>query len=350
MATLVTVTRTNTTSKVPIATKKVRARSKKTTTPKAITTTKRPKKTTKKRLTTTTTKTKTTLHTTTVPNPTVPNPTVPNPTVPNPTPTDLTTTFPTPVSVTTFPTPITIPAHGSFDGKMFEHDRYPRVCREQVELLEPAAMFILEDGATLSNVIIGPNQAEGVHCMGNCILNNVWWIDVCEGRFMPNAVLYLPSASICGQFPQLIPGASIDAATFKQSGGISYINGGGAQHASDKVFQHNGFGTLKIKNFFANDFGKLYRSCGNCVKNGPDRHIVMDNIYALNGTVDFVGINQNYKDTAVITNCKIPKKLTICDLFEGTNKNSAEAKLINRCPQSGDNLHCITKNIINDYP
>lgn len=76
----------------------------------------------------------------------------------------------------------------------------------------------------------------------------------------------------------------------------------------------------------------------------------MDNIYALNGTVDFVGINQNYKDTAVITNCKIPKKLTICDLFEGTNKNSAEAKLINRCPQSGDNLHCITKNIINDYP
>lgn len=197
MATLVTVTRTNTTSKVPIATKKVRARSKKTTTPKAITTTKRPKKTTKKRLTTTTTKTKTTLHTTTVPNPTVPNPTVPNPTVPNPTPTDLTTTFPTPVSVTTFPTPITIPAHGSFDGKMFEYDRYPRVCREQVELLEPAAMFILEDGATLSNVIIGPNQAEGVHCMGNCILNNVWWIDVCEGRFMPNAVLYLPSASIC---------------------------------------------------------------------------------------------------------------------------------------------------------
>jgi len=27
-------------------------------------------------------------------------------------------------------------------------------------------MFILEDGATLSNVIIGPDQAEGVHCRG----------------------------------------------------------------------------------------------------------------------------------------------------------------------------------------
>jgi hypothetical protein len=27
-------------------------------------------------------------------------------------------------------------------------------------------MFILEDGATLSNVIIGATQAEGVHCKG----------------------------------------------------------------------------------------------------------------------------------------------------------------------------------------
>lgn len=27
-------------------------------------------------------------------------------------------------------------------------------------------MFVLEDGATLSNVILGPGQAEGVHCLG----------------------------------------------------------------------------------------------------------------------------------------------------------------------------------------
>lgn len=41
-----------------------------------------------------------------------------------------------------------------------------RVCAEQDETGEAEAMFILEDGATLSNVIIGPNQAEGVHCRG----------------------------------------------------------------------------------------------------------------------------------------------------------------------------------------
>jgi hypothetical protein len=30
------------------------------------------------------------------------------------------------------------------------------------------------------------------------------------------------------------------------------------------VFQHNGGGTLTVRNFQVSDFGKLYRSCGNC--------------------------------------------------------------------------------------
>jgi len=54
------------------------------------------------------------------------------------------------------------------------------VCQGQAETGEKDAMFILENGATLSNVIIGPGQAEGVHCKGTCTLNNVWWADVCE--------------------------------------------------------------------------------------------------------------------------------------------------------------------------
>ena len=55
-----------------------------------------------------------------------------------------------------------------------------KVCKEQKETGEADTIFILEDGATLSNVIIGPNQAEGVHCKGTCTINNVWWEDVCE--------------------------------------------------------------------------------------------------------------------------------------------------------------------------
>lgn len=103
-------------------------------------------------------------------------------------------------------------------------------------------MFILENGATLSNVIIGKSQAEGVHCKGTCTLNNVWWADVCE-----------------------------DAATFKQGSGTSYVRGGGAFKASDKIFQFNGRGTIVIDNFYANDYGKLVRSCGNCKDNGGPR-------------------------------------------------------------------------------
>jgi hypothetical protein len=55
-------------------------------------------------------------------------------------------------------------------------------CAGQSEKGEDAAVFILQSGATLSNVIIGKDQAEGVHCRGPCTLKNVWWEDVCEGK------------------------------------------------------------------------------------------------------------------------------------------------------------------------
>jgi hypothetical protein len=45
------------------------------------------------------------------------------------------------------------------------------------------AVFILENGATLANVIIGARQLEGVHCKGACTLINVWFRDVCEGKW-----------------------------------------------------------------------------------------------------------------------------------------------------------------------
>jgi pectate lyase len=41
--------------------------------------------------------------------------------------------------------------------------------------------------------------------------------------------------------------------------------------------QHNGAGTVKISNFFASDFGKLYRACGNCSKS-YERHVTVDNV------------------------------------------------------------------------
>lgn len=63
------------------------------------------------------------------------------------------------------------------------------MCAEQTETGESDTIFILEAGATLSNVFIGPAQAEGIHCRGTCTLNNVWWEDVCEGASPPPSPL-----------------------------------------------------------------------------------------------------------------------------------------------------------------
>ena len=77
--------------------------------------------------------------------------------------------------------------------------------------------------------------------MGACTLTNVWWSAVCE-----------------------------DALTLKGNGN-AVITGGGATGAEDKVIQHNGVGTVTIDGFTVVDFGKLYRSCGNCTLIQPSK-------------------------------------------------------------------------------
>jgi len=173
-------------------------------------------------------------------------------------------------------------------------------------------LFDLEDGATLSNVIIGTPAADGVHCLGSCTLHNVWWEDVGE-----------------------------DAATFKgtKADQIMTINGGGARKASDKVFQHNGPGTMIIKNFEVDDFGKLYRSCGNC-KTQYARHVVLEGITAHAPGKTLAGINTNLGDTAKFSHITIigdkSHKIDICEQFHGVT--SGEPKLVGKGP---DPSHCV---------
>ena len=49
----------------------------------------------------------------------------------------------------------------------------------------------------------------------------------------------------------------IDAITFKQASGTSYVIGGGARNADDKIMQFNGRGTVVVRYFFASNFGKV---------------------------------------------------------------------------------------------
>jgi len=171
------------------------------------------------------------------------------------------------------------------------------------------ALFELADGAVLKNVILGAPAADGIHCLGSCTLQNVWWEDVGE-----------------------------DAATFKgTSASARYtIDGGGARYADDKVFQHNGAGTVTIKNFQVEDFGKLYRSCGNC-DTQYERHVIVSNVRATDGGQSLVGINANYGDTAELSGITVVGgELDVCERFQGNESGDEPTKL----GSGADGTHC----------
>ena len=83
------------------------------------------------------------------------------------------------------------------------------------------------------------------------------------------------------------------------------------------MIQHNGAGTVTIDGFQVADFGKLYRSCGNC-KQSAERHVVVKNVKASSGKL-LVGINPNFGDSATIdaATCATGVK-EICEEFQGT--------------------------------
>jgi hypothetical protein len=186
----------------------------------------------------------------------------------------------------------TIAAGESFDCGYVAYDLGVS-CDGQEEGQDP--VFYLEEGASLSNCIIGPNQSDGVHCYGSCTLTNVWWPAVCE-----------------------------DAFTIKEqdSSATTYIKGGGAFGADDKVLQHNGAGTLSVSDFTVETFGKLYRSCGNC-DSMYERHVIMDSISASDGS-ELAGINSNYGDSATFTNIVASDVDDICVTYTGTDDNDEE--------------------------
>lgn len=159
-------------------------------------------------------------------------------------------------------------------------------------------LFVLADGAVLENVIIGAPGADGIHCKGSCQLHNVWWEDVGEDAATMEA--------------------SADSASDRM-----VIQCGGARHADDKVFQHNGAGSFEIRDFWVEDFGKLYRACGNC-STSFERHVVVSNVTATDGDI-LVGINVNFGDTATFSNVDADD-ITLCQRFNGVPKGSEPSK------------------------
>lgn len=107
--------------------------------------------------------------------------------------------------------------------------------------------------------------------------------------------------------------------------------------ASDKIFQFNGRGTVHIKNFFAEDYGKVIRSCGDCTANGGPRNIIVEGVTAIDGGV-LCGINTNYGDTCkIINSCQSNNKS--CDRYQGVIKGNGSSKKLGSGP---DGTYCTT--------
>ncbi|KAK7440342.1 hypothetical protein CaCOL14_007997 [Colletotrichum acutatum] len=183
--------------------------------------------------------------------------------------------------------PIYVKSGEAFDGGWAKYDRNPTSCREQVEGGEKDTAFVLQKGATLRNVIIGKTAGEGVYCLGGgCNIEFVWFEDVCE-----------------------------DAISIKndKAGDVTWIVGGGAYHAADKIIQHNGCGRVNIINFYANDYGKVYRSCGTCEKCA--REVYIEGVTARNGG-EVAGITKANGDKATLVNVCTDAK-TPCQNYSG---------------------------------
>jgi hypothetical protein len=159
-------------------------------------------------------------------------------------------------------------------------------------------MFVVANGGTIQNLFIDAPAGDGIHCEGSCVIRNVWWNDVGE-----------------------------DAATFKSSSSSAtyLVDGGGAKSGSDKVFQHNGAGTVTIRNFQVHGSGKLYRACGNC-STSYQRHVVMDGVTARSTKV-LAGINTNWGDTARFSRITVYGSTVICEKYQGVPKGSEPKKI-----------------------
>jgi len=198
---------------------------------------------------------------------------------------------------------IVVPAGTTYDGG---GKRFQLSGGSQSEGQPP--VFELQEGASLRNAVIGDLAADGVHCLGNCSVYNVWWEDVGE-----------------------------DAATaLGASGTTMRVDCGGSFLGTDKTFQHNGQGTLYISHFVADNWkskgGKFYRSCGDCTGNKGPRTVIIENSRIHNHQT-IVGVNSSYTngtpaDSATLRNLILLRwngEIEVCGTYTGVVDHSGSS-------------------------
>jgi len=139
-------------------------------------------------------------------------------------------------------------------------------------------VFRVENGATLRNVVIGTNGADGIHTYNGATLDNIYWMDVGE-----------------------------DAMTIKSSGTTNVRNIEG-YNADDKFFQVNAASTLNVSNCIIHNAGKALRQNGGTTF----RVVVSFDRCDLNSLDEGVFRTDSSSSTARLTNSRLHDAGTIC--------------------------------------
>jgi hypothetical protein len=155
------------------------------------------------------------------------------------------------------------------------------------ESTEP--MLEVADGGSVRNVIFGTRVGDGIHCLGTCTIENVWFANICD-----DAITMLGG-----------------------SGKTMTIRNSGFKNARDKAIQHNGNGsTVTMTDIYVETAGKLYRSCGEgsgCGSTSAVRTVNATNIYAV-GVGQLLGVSSN--DRATLRNICAYRTPQICHVYQ----------------------------------
>ncbi|WP_129641047.1 pectate lyase [Peristeroidobacter agariperforans] len=139
-------------------------------------------------------------------------------------------------------------------------------------------VFRVENGATLRNVVIGNNGADGIHTYNGANLDNIYWMNVGE-----------------------------DAMTIKSSGTTTVSNIEGYD-ADDKFFQVNAASTLNVTNCIIHRAGKALRQNG-----GTTFQInVSFNRCDINTMKEGVFRTDSSSSRATLTNSRLHDAGTVC--------------------------------------
>jgi hypothetical protein len=221
-------------------------------------------------------------------------------------------------SVPTWPTAVgsavtisgTKSVSGTYDGKMALHNGNLNDCTTG-DQSSTQAIIEIADGGSVKNIIFGTHVGDGIHCLGSCTIDNVWFPYICD-----DAITMLGG-----------------------SGKTATITNSGFKNARDKTIQHNGDGsTVALNNIYVETAGKLYRSCGQGCSSSAKRNATISNVTAI-GASQIAGVSTN--DKVTLSNICTYRTPSICRTYKpGTE---TETTIGANGTDEGPDANCIYK-------